>query len=400
MTLPEPPSVPRKPDAPAGAAASLTAAPDVSAAAATTACPARARGANALLQRAASRFGLGGGLAALALVLALSAAAYWRFAATANDSRPAALAPMTICLSLQAGVLVSLAHTQGEFARAGLAVTLTPFPTGRDALAGMLDGKCEIATSAETPIVLAAFEQSNLRILTSTTSNRNVDRIVTRKQSRIRGPNDLLGRRVGIIRGTSSAYFLDRLLVANNIDGDTVTVVELESPAALTAALVRGGEVDAVAIWQPLNQAIMRRLGDDAAEFSAPGVHSQTTNLATRLSVIDQRSADLRALLRALLRAEANALNDPERAKAALAAALGLDKTATDELWASAGQFRVGLSQAFLLQLEDEARWAVSDRLAHASMRPNFLDVVATEPLLAVAPERVTIYRMAHDDRR
>jgi NitT/TauT family transport system substrate-binding protein len=352
------------------------------------------------LRRAVARFGLGGALGALALVLALAGvAAYWRFAPSTSD-RPVALAPMTMCMSLSIGVLPALALADGEFAALGLGVTLVHFATGRDALAAMLDRKCELATSAETPIVLAAFDRSELRILTTTSVSHQADRIVTRKRSGIRSIADLRGKRVGLVRNTSSAYFFDRLLIAGNIDRHSVTVMLFESPATLTDALVHGDGLDAVATWQPVNWEIMRQLGDDGAEFSAPGVHLQTGNLATRNNVLAGRQADLRALLRALLRAEENAARDPVRAKAAIARTFDRDQAATDELWASAGEFRVALTQAFLLQLEDEARWAVGDRLVRDSMRPNFLDVIATASLLAVAPDRVTIYRVAHDHRR
>ncbi|HET7714313.1 MAG TPA: ABC transporter substrate-binding protein, partial [Bauldia sp.] len=155
---------------------------------------------------------------------------------------------LTVCHALTIDLLTAVAEAEGEFAGEGLNVVLFPFATGRDALAAMLEGKCDLATVDETPLVLTAFERNDLRIIATTRTTRDLDRIAARKAAGISTVDDLRGKRVGVIPRTPSPYFLNRLLLANGIDRADVTALPFASPPALVSALIRG-EVDAIALW-------------------------------------------------------------------------------------------------------------------------------------------------------
>ena len=68
------------------------------------------------------------------------------------------------------------------------------------------------------------------------------------------------------------------------------------------------------------------------------------------------------------------------------------DKAMLEKLWDSY-DFRVTLDQALIVDLEDQARWAMKHRLAGNSKIPNFLDYIYTQGLQSVAPDRVTLIR-------
>ena len=89
-----------------------------------------------------------------------------------------------------------------------------------------------------------------------------------------------------------------------------------------------------------------------------------TSNLVTLASIVKARQEDLRALLRAEIAAEGGTTRHPEAAIEAVAAMLGMDRKDVTSLWATSGEFRVSLTQTFLLQLEAEARWASAKGLA------------------------------------
>jgi hypothetical protein len=53
----------------------------------------------------------------------------------------------------------------------------------------------------------------------------------------------------------------------------------------------------------------------------------------------------------------------------------------------------VTLDQAFLVDIEDQTRWALRNRLTARRKMPNYLDFVNIDGLLAVKPEAARIVR-------
>ena len=54
-------------------------------------------------------------------------------------------------------------------------------------------------------------------------------------------------------------------------------------------------------------------------------------------------------------------------------------------------QFKLFLDQPMLVSLEDEARWAMVNRLTDTMKVPDYLDYLYTDALKAVKPDAVTI---------
>ncbi len=54
-------------------------------------------------------------------------------------------------------------------------------------------------------------------------------------------------------------------------------------------------------------------------------------------------------------------------------------------------RFRLFLDQSLLTSMEDEARWAIRNRLTDADTIPNYLDFIHTAALKAVKPGAVGI---------
>jgi hypothetical protein len=68
------------------------------------------------------------------------------------------------------------------------------------------------------------------------------------------------------------------------------------------------------------------------------------------------------------------------------------DETLLDEIW-DIYNYRVTLDQAFLMDLEDQTRWAIKHRLTKRKDMPNYLNFIYVDGLLAVKPEAVRIIR-------
>jgi NitT/TauT family transport system substrate-binding protein len=69
---------------------------------------------------------------------------------------------------------------------------------------------------------------------------------------------------------------------------------------------------------------------------------------------------------------------------------LNLDREVMNALWDDF-VFEISLEPSLLVTLEDEARWAIKNRLTDATEVPNYLDYIYFDALEAVKPTVVGI---------
>lgn len=282
--------------------------------------------------------------------------------------------------------LVYVAHVKGYFAARGLEVEQRSFTSGRDAVAALAEGRVDVATSLETPIVLRGGRDPALRVLTSLHATTGATRLVARGDRGISSPADLAGKRVGVPRNTNAEYFLGVLLAWAGVPHGEVRVVELAPEA--TPDAIASGEVDAVAIWTPHAERSRRMAGAAAVEIGSD-VYTEISVLVTRAQVLAARRAALVKLVAALADAERLVRERPWEAFEALRAAFPeIGERDLAEAWRIAHP-RLGLSHQLAAVLEDESRWfRTAGRLEGPA-----LDVgVLLDPgvLLQVDPDAVT----------
>lgn len=139
-------------------------------------------------------------------------------------------------------------------------------------------GKADVATNAETQLLLRSVDHPELRIVM--TVSEGLYRIVARRSAGIATLADLKGKRIGTVPGTSSGYFLHRMLASVGLNEADVTVVPVlpitDMPKALADA-----KVDAITIWEPEIEKAAQAIGADAIEFSGKGVYRELFNLNT-----------------------------------------------------------------------------------------------------------------------
>jgi NitT/TauT family transport system substrate-binding protein len=131
---------------------------------------------------------------------------------------------------------IYVAHDKGFFAHEGLDVTLQSFLAGRDALASVINGQAQFASSAETPVMFAGLKDDKIFIIATIAYSKNHLKIICRKDRGIAVPQDLRGKTVGVLRGAAPEYFLDVYLTYNGMKKDSVRIVDIKSEE-MTAAI-------------------------------------------------------------------------------------------------------------------------------------------------------------------
>jgi NitT/TauT family transport system substrate-binding protein len=286
--------------------------------------------------------------------------------------------------------LVHIAISKGYFAEEGLDVTPQSGVFGKPALDAVIEGKLDMAISSDTSIMFAVMDGKQISTLAViATANRNMA-ILARKDRGIFRPADLKGKTIGVVRGTPSDFFVDAFLLAHGIDRKQVAIKDIQ-PDEFAKALGTG-RVDAVSIWQPLLIQMQKDMGTQALTFYGETFYTFTYCLTALQDFVKQHPEAVRKVLRALIKAENFARQYPEESWQLVAKFVKTDKDFIGKIW-NIYNYQVSLDQALLVNLEDQTRWALKNRLTKSKIMPNYLDFIYIDGLSAVKPEAVRILR-------
>jgi NitT/TauT family transport system substrate-binding protein len=287
-------------------------------------------------------------------------------------------------------VLAQVAQARGYYQQEGLEAVPQVYSYGKAALDAVLDGKADFATVAETPVMFAIMKGEKISVIaTIQTSNKN-NAIFAKRDKGILSPGELKGRKIAATFGTISEFFMDAFLATHGISRKNMKVVSLE-PEALQTALVNG-DVDAVSTWDPFLIQMQKKLGEKGNTFYGEDLYTQTFNVVATQDFIRGNPDTVKKMLRALIKAEEFVDKNQAEAQELVAEFSKLQTALIREIWPG-NRFNVTLDQSLLLALEDESRWAITNRLTKATRVPNYLDFIYTDGLAAVKPEAVRILR-------
>jgi len=307
--------------------------------------------------------------------------------ASAHAAAPAT--PIRIALSSTPhAALLYIAVAQGFFAEEGLPIAIVPATHGKAALDLLAQGKADLATAAEVPFVISVLHGERLSVVATVASVSSEMAVVARRERGISNPADIAGKRVGVTPGTSGEYYLWAFLIRHMISPDDV-ILEAVAPGQMPQQLA-AGNVDAVSTWEPIKSAARDALGDSSVTFSESDAYTVTHVVIGTSGFIATHAEEINKLLRALLKAEAFARANPDKAQRIVAERLKLDPKTLRAGWSDL-TFRVDLRQSQLVTLEDQARWAMARGHSPSGPLPNFLPRLYLDGLLAIQPDRVTV---------
>jgi ABC-type nitrate/sulfonate/bicarbonate transport system substrate-binding protein len=300
-------------------------------------------------------------------------------------------APLRIAVSRSPLSLpIYVAESQGFFTAEGVTVRTSECIGGYRCLRSMFDGDSDLATAADTPIVFTSFERSDFMVLaTFATTSRDL-KLVGKKDAGIATPREWSGKKVGVVRGAASHYFVDALLLMHGVDPHGVQMVWVQ-PEEVAGALA-AGRIDVAAVWEPYCFAAVKALAGNAYVVPSIPIYTVTFNLVASRRLAGVRDADFTAMLRAIGRAERFIAEQPEQAQRILKTRLGLDQSFVDWVWRDL-HYRLSLDQALIRTLESEAQWAVREGHVKPSPIPNFLSRLHAEPLNLADPRTVGLLR-------
>jgi NitT/TauT family transport system substrate-binding protein len=306
------------------------------------------------------------------------------------ESGGAPLEALSICVGGTPSLPVLLAHEQGLFIQEGLEVTVKQYLVGLLALEAMFAGECDMATVAETPVVMKSFERQDFSIVATTATSDDATRVLANKERGIQRPEDLKGKRIFVHKNTINHFFVEMFLARIGLSAKDVTLI-YQDVEDFSEAITKG-TIDAFVGTDLTISKPRKALGDQAVIFNSPGLCLMIYNLAVKNSVIKERPQLVKSVLRALLKGEDVFAQKRPQAITALAKATNCnehDMAAT----LAAYRWQIELSQTMLLSLEQEALWAIDSGLTNKTRIPNYLDFIYRDALFSLRPEAVTMLK-------
>jgi NitT/TauT family transport system substrate-binding protein len=126
--------------------------------------------------------------------------------------------------------------------------------------------------------------------------------------------------------------------------------------------------------------------------FEEPGLHLKTYNLVAFNTFIKDRLNAVKGILQALTKSEEFVRKYPKHAQRMVSNKTGLKDSEIAGIWPDL-RLEVSLEQSLIESLENEARWAIRNKLTDRKKVPNYLNFIYVDALEAVKPKGVTMIR-------
>ncbi|CAN5543389.1 hypothetical protein BH09PSE5_BH09PSE5_25860 [soil metagenome] len=167
---------------------------------------------------------------------------------------------------------LTVAVNKGFFEKEGIDATLKVFDDGNVALDSLLTGNAQIGSTSEVGTLTRRAKGGPISVVASGAQSPDFYGIVG--SDKIKEPKDLIGKTVGMPKGSGGHLYFGYLFSKLGLDISKINIKFLQSPEAI-AALSRG-DIDAMAIWEPTltrvtsmvpGTHVISRAGKDQAYF-------------------------------------------------------------------------------------------------------------------------------------
>ncbi len=298
----------------------------------------------------------------------------------------------------QVGVQMAVADAKGLFKAEGLNVTLHWTQSGADMLTFLGSGSQYLGTGGSFNQVLMSAHNLPVKLIAGLADMAGTQGIALSPGVKLASPREMEGKSFAYTQGTPQILILAWLAKRYGFDQSKVKLVLMEPSEGLVAA--GRGDVQGLMGWQPF----LNRLVQMGGTLYINGKESFVTGQREALPDSDQplyaystlqaneewirtRPNTLKAVLRALLKANDIINNDRPAAIAVMQKMLPID-AATLALIMQENRYSLAIDDTLAHTITSNSDWAVSIKRIPAGVTP--AEAFAPELLRQVAPELVT----------
>jgi ABC-type nitrate/sulfonate/bicarbonate transport system substrate-binding protein len=179
-------------------------------------------------------------------------------AGLAGGAGPAAAQGRSIVIGYQEQPdwLLFVARDLGLFEKAGLSPTFMKFDSGPPMIEAARNGTIDLASVGAVAFLIGLSQGLDWTMIGINPEGAYGQGLVVHKDSDIRTPTDLKGKRIGLVVGATAQFGFLMMLRQHGIRLEQVTVVNMAPQAQLQALQAR--QIDAAMVWEPWMHRMMR----------------------------------------------------------------------------------------------------------------------------------------------
>ncbi|MCX5197309.1 ABC transporter substrate-binding protein [Streptomyces sp. NBC_00249] len=165
-------------------------------------------------------------------------------------------AEVTLSIGDQKGGYESLLRAAGELDNLDYTVKWSTFTSGPPLLEAVNAKAVDIGGVGNTPPVFAAAAKSKITVVGATHGSSAGEAILVPKDSPLKSPAELRGKKIAVAQGSSAHFQLIASLQQAGLAPADVQITLLQPADALAA--FNSGKVDAWAVWDPYTSQVLR----------------------------------------------------------------------------------------------------------------------------------------------
>lgn len=292
-----------------------------------------------------------------------------------------------------------IADRRGLFAKAGVAASVTYGISGKTNLERLRAGEVDFALMALTPPVIDLLVDPSPGggddpvILASLVHSGLLNKVVTLKSSGLDRAEDLVGRRVGVMRGTNVEVAWWLFSRYHGLGDGAVEVLDLPMDRLGDALLDE--TVDAAVLWEPWAAGLERRALSGTNVLPGSEVYVAKWALVTRRATV----VDSPAACAALLRAYRKAIDYIERYPAEALREYSHRVSTDPEVVRRDGGipfYDLNLDWSLVSSLQQQFAWAREAGYERGARERSVMQLLAPEPLRAFDAAAVAVPPATH----
>lgn len=270
-----------------------------------------------------------------------------------------------------------VAKSNQYFLKQGLNIEIVPCFGGVACAELLFSGEVDYATASESVVMFQSFKRKDFRVLASFVESTNDLKLLALKEQGITKTSDLDGKKVGIVKASASEFYLDSLLIVDNLKRIEISKVYM-APQEMEKALT-SNQVDAISVWEPYGYLLENATEEPPVNLGIAGVYTLSFNLLAMGKTVDADPQVATSILLAL----GDAINwmhqNSDTSRALVSQALDVPLEQLEWSW-NDYVFRLSLGNSLLSNLQLQARWATNSGLT-SGVAPDYRKIMHAIPL-------------------
>ena len=239
---------------------------------------------------------------------------------------------MVIGYQEQPDWLLFVARDLGLFEKAGLSASFVKFDAGPPMVEAARNGTIDLASVGSVAFLIGLSQGLDWTMIGINPEGAYGQGLVVHKDSDIRTPTDLKGKRIGLFMGATAQFGFLMMLRQHGIRVEQVTMVNMSPQAQLQALETR--QIDAAMVWEPWMHRMIRGANARIVETEGNlGIYTNVDCYSVRRDWLRANRDTALRFLRALVIANDAISKDRRVAYRAWAREVGLSDSSAEQVF-------------------------------------------------------------------